>query len=201
MNQRSRTAMTGTRPWRGGHGSVRMLARSALVGAATGSRSCTGLAALALSAPAGLAQPDRALGVGWVKGLATVAAAQELVIDKLPGTPGRLSPAGLGARVVIGTAAGTIVARRQWPRPAGGPGPADSAEADGSTNPGPVQAGSAGAAGTAGAVAAAAAMAVAAAWLGAHWRQAATRHFGHDYPGAVIEDVAAMSLAWVAVLS
>jgi uncharacterized membrane protein len=185
---------------------VRMLARAALVGAATGSRSCTGLAALALSAPAGSAQPDRALGVGWVKGLAAVAAVQELVVDKLPRTPSRLSPGGLGARVIIGTAAGIIVARRQWPRRqwprrSGGPGPVDPAEADGSGKPGRVQAGSAGAAETAGAIAAAAGMAVAGAWLGARWRQAAARHFGRDYPGAAIEDVAAMSLAWVAVLS
>jgi uncharacterized membrane protein len=177
---------------------VRMLARAALVGAATGSRSLTGLAALILSAPAGSAQPDRALGAGWVKGLAAVAAAQELVIDKLPGTPSRLTSAGLGARVIIGAAAGTVVARRQWPPGSGGAGPAEPGEAGDSGNPGRVHAGRAATAGT---VAAAAGMAVAAAWLGVRWREAAARHFGHDYAGAAIEDLAAMSLAWVAVLS
>jgi uncharacterized membrane protein len=175
-----------------------MLARAALVGAATGSRSLTGLTALILSAPAGSAQPDRALGAGWVKGLAAVAAAQELVIDKLPGTPSRLTSAGLGARVIIGAAAGTMVARRQWPPRSGGPGAAEPAEAGDSGNPGRVQAGRAATAGT---VAAAAGMAAASAWLGVRWRQAAVRHFGHDYAGAAIEDLAAMSLAWVAVLS
>jgi uncharacterized membrane protein len=162
-----------------------MLVRAVLAGAATGSRSLTGFAALTLSTPAGFAQPDRALGAGWVKALSAVAALQELVIDKLPNTPGRLKPAGLGARVAVGAAVGMIVARREWPPRSGELGPAGPAG---------------GAAVVAPAVAAATA-AVAAAWLGARWRQVAARHFGQDHAGAVIEDLAAMSLAWVAALS
>lgn len=37
-----------------------------------------------------------------------------------------------------------------------------------------------------------------AAWLGAAWRKAAAKRFGTDYAGAGIEDVVAISLAWLA---
>ena len=78
--------------------------RAALAGAATGARSFTGLAALTLATPPGsAAQPDRALSLPWVKGLVTLAAAQELVMDKLPQAPSRLGVMGLGARVAAGT--------------------------------------------------------------------------------------------------
>jgi uncharacterized membrane protein len=67
---------------------VNALVRAALAGTATGARSFTGLAALTLATPPGSAtQPDRALSRPWVKGLVTLAAAQELVMDKLPQAP------------------------------------------------------------------------------------------------------------------
>jgi len=83
---------------------VNAFVRAALAGAATGARSFTGLAALTLATPPGSAtQPDRALSLPWVKGLVTLAAAQELVMDKLPQAPSRLGVMGLGARVAAGT--------------------------------------------------------------------------------------------------
>ena len=147
------------------------LARAALAGAATGARSFTGLAALTLATPPGSAtQPDRLLGHTWVKGLFTLAAAQELVMDKLPQAPSRLGLMGLGARVTTGAAVGTVAARREP--------------------------GASGAAVTAAAVAVG--TAVAAAWLGATWRRVAARRFGTDYVGAGAEDLLAVLLAWTA---
>ena len=148
------------------------LARAALAGAATGARSFTGLAALTLATPPGsAAQPDRSLGRTWVKGLVTLAAAQELVMDKLPQAPSRLGLMGLGARVTTAAAVGTTTARRE-PEPSG--------------------------AAVAAAVAVAVGTAVAAAWLGATWRRVAARRFGTDYVGAGAEDLLAVSLAWAA---
>jgi uncharacterized membrane protein len=192
---------------------ARILARAALIGAATGSRSFTGMAALALATPASAAtQPDRALRKSWVKALVTAGALGELGADKLPATPDRLAPRGLTGRVLIAALTGQIVARRQWPPRPGDPGPADpdparpSHPADGQpadgqpagpTMPDLPPAGSAAA--TAAAVAVGTALA--AAWLGSRWRRVAARHFGRDWPGAVLEDAAALSLAWSAVRS
>ena len=81
-----------------------------------------------------------------------------------------------------------MVARRAWPPRPGTPGPAD---------PEPAGDRAAGAAATAAAVG----TALAAAWLGSHWRRVATRHLGRDWPGAVLEDAAAVSLAAAAVRS
>ncbi|HEY2284174.1 MAG TPA: hypothetical protein VGH88_00380 [Streptosporangiaceae bacterium] len=156
-----------------------MLARAALAGAATGSRSLTGLAAAALSAPAGAAaQPDATLRRGWVRGLAVSAALAELVTDQRPGTPSRLAPAGLAGRVVLGAATGAILARRAG-------SPAGRTAGDGAA--------------VAAAAAVAAGTAVAAAWAGARWRAAAARRFGGDRPGALIEDAAALSVAALSV--
>jgi uncharacterized membrane protein len=166
---------------------ARTLARPALIGAATGSRSFTGLAALALATPASAAtQPDLTLGKSWVQALVTSGALGELVADQLPATPDRLAPRGLTGRVLIAALTGPIVARRQSaPRP-GDPGPASAGTA---------------AAGAAAAAAVAVGTALAGAWLGSHWRRVAARHFGRDWPGAVLEDAAALSLAGAAVRS
>ena len=177
---------------------VNVLARAALAGAATGARSFTGLAALTLATPSrSVTQPDRSLGQTWVKGLITLAAAQELVMDKLPQAPSRLGVVGLGGRVAARAAVGGVAVRR-------GPGPgavkpetpgtsAQSAEAElvATSGPGPGAA-------IAAAVGTAVAAAVGAAWLGSAWRKADARRFGADYAGAGIEDVVAMSLAWAA---
>jgi len=165
---------------------MRTLARAALIGAATGSRSLTGMAALTLTAPASAAtQPDRTLCRSWVKALVALGALGELGADKLPATPDRLAPRGLAGRVLIAAVTGQIVARRGWPPRPGDPGP---------RNPDP-----AGESAAAAATAVAVGTALAAAWLGSRWRRVATRHLGRDWPGAVLEDAAALSLAWAAV--
>ena len=162
------------------------LARAALIGAATGSRSLTGLAALTLTAPAAAAtQPDRTLRSSWVKALVASGARGELGADKLPATPDRLGPRGLAGRVLIAALTGPIVARRRWPSRPGEAGPPDHDPAV------------TGAAVTAAAVGVGSALA--AAWLGSRWRRVAARHFGPDWPGAVLEDAAALSLARAAV--
>ncbi|HMH93742.1 MAG TPA: hypothetical protein VK586_22015 [Streptosporangiaceae bacterium] len=167
---------------------ARVLARAALIGATTGSRSFTGMAALALATPASAAtQPDRTLRKGWVKALVASGALGELGADKLPATPDRLAPRGLTGRVLMAALTGQTVARRQWPPRPGDPGPAD---------PDPV-----GEAAAATAAAVAVGTALAAAWLGSRWRRVAARHLGRDWPGAVLEDAAALSLAWAAVRS
>ncbi len=78
------------------------LGRAALLGAAAGGRSATPLAVLSWLG-----------GNGWVKALSTIAATGELIADKLPGTPSRLQPAPLTARIAAGALAGGLDARRQ----------------------------------------------------------------------------------------
>jgi uncharacterized membrane protein len=179
---------------------ARALARAALIGAATGSRSFTGMAALALAPPAAAStQPDRTLRAGWMKALATSAALAELVADQLPAAPDRLAPRGLAPRVLVAAFTGLAVARRAWPPRAGDPVPAEPAPpGDGDSAPADPAPPADGAAATA---AVAMGTALAAAWLGSRWRRVAARHFGRDWPGAVIEDAAALSLAWAAVRS
>jgi uncharacterized membrane protein len=156
------------------------LARAALAGAATGCRSFTGLAALALTTPrAARSQPDRTLRRRWVRAVTTLGAVQELVADKLPNAPSRLEPPGLVARAACGAAAGAIVGRR-----------ADEAAAE--MTPPAWRRPAAGAA-----VALAAALGTS--WLGAHWRGYASSVFGTDRVGAVIEDAVALALAGAAV--
>ena len=98
-----------------------VVSRASLLGVVAGMRSQMPFALLAVAArgggtaadgagPAGFLRSDRAL-VGF--GLAAVG---ELVGDKLPFTPSRLDPLPLAGRVVVGGAAGAVVARQ-----AGGP--------------------------------------------------------------------------------
>ncbi len=92
---------------------MNVLARALLLGAATGARSVTGLAALTLTAPdRSSTQPDATLQRTWVKAAVVTAAVGELVGDKLPQAPSRLEPAGLGVRCAAGAACGVILARR-----------------------------------------------------------------------------------------
>jgi uncharacterized membrane protein len=150
---------------------------AALAGAATGSRSLTGLAALILATPGDAKrQPDRALGRPWVKAVAGLAATGEISADKLPSAPSRLNVPGLGSRLAGAAAAGVIIARR--------------APGDGSSDPRPAQ--------LAGCVAASVGAAVATAWLGTRWRTWAASRFGHDWIGAVMEDATAVTLATAA---
>jgi uncharacterized membrane protein len=167
---------SGTAGGTGVTGLVRPLVSSVLAGAATGSRSSIGLAALTMTArPEAGSQPDRTLSRPWAKALAGLAAATEITTDKLPGTPSRLAPAGLGSRLAAGAASGVVVARRV----PGGPGAGAPAT--------PVL--------IAVCVAAGAGTAAATCWLGAQWRAWASERFGRDWVGAVIEDGVAISLA------
>jgi uncharacterized membrane protein len=150
---------------------------AALAGAASGSRSLTGLAALILATSGDAKrQPDRTLSRPWVKAVAGLAATGEISADKLPAAPSRLEPPGLASRLVGAAAAGAIIARRT-------PG-------DDSSDPRPAQ--------VAGCVAASVGAALATTWLGSRWRAWAAARFGHDWIGAVIEDATAVTLATAA---
>jgi uncharacterized membrane protein len=143
---------------------------AALAGAAAGSRSLTGLAALILATPGDAKrQPDRALGRPWVKAVAGLAATGEIAADKLPNAPSRLSPPGLGSRLVAAAASGVVIARRA---------PGDDSPAQ-----------------LAGCVAAGVGAALATSWLGSRWRAWAAERFGRDWIGAVMEDATAVTLA------
>ncbi|MEO7261607.1 MAG: DUF4126 domain-containing protein [Jatrophihabitantaceae bacterium] len=133
-----------------------VLMRAIMLGLATGGRSTAGLAALALTN----GSSGGALGSPWTRRLAGVAAAGELVGDKLPQTPSRLQPRGLALRLAFGAVAGAVLTHREG----------------GSRN----RAALAGALGLLGAGAGSR--------LGASWRQTAGRRFGKDLPGALIED-------------
>lgn len=95
-----------------------VLLRSAALGLASGGRSTAGLAALALTAPPrprvsrAYAQPASFLQSDRASRAAVVAAAGELVADKLPRTPSRLAAPGLATRVLAGTLCGVVVAQR-----------------------------------------------------------------------------------------
>ena len=86
---------------------------SVLLGAASGLRSQLGVATVVArsdrSLPPILRQP-------WTKRLLVAAAAGELVADKLPATPSRLSPVGIAGRLALGALAAALYARtRQAP--------------------------------------------------------------------------------------
>ena len=86
-----------------------VLTRAALLGLATGGRSTSGLAALALSRPGAAG----ALRNRWLRRLVGAAAAGEFVGDKLPQTPSRLQPEGLAPRLVLGAVTGALLAWRE----------------------------------------------------------------------------------------
>lgn len=89
-----------------------------LVGVASGGRSMTGLATIALTTRPGTPSMflNRAASTpGRV--LLTTGAAAELVGDKLPSTPSRLSPQGLTSRLVTGAIGGAALAVRTRTNP------------------------------------------------------------------------------------
>jgi uncharacterized membrane protein len=89
-----------------------VLARAAALGAASGSRSTAGITAVALTSHTddrGAVASRLGSRAGGV--IAGVAAAAELVADKLPSTPSRLG-AGLLPRLVLGATSAATVARR-----------------------------------------------------------------------------------------
>lgn len=92
-----RGALTGAVP------ALPVLVGAALVGAASGLRSQTGLAAVALTTPAVHVSRPVALLSGHRGSVgAATAAVGEIVADKFPGIPSRLSPAGVTSRVLLG---------------------------------------------------------------------------------------------------
>jgi hypothetical protein len=95
-------------------------------------------------------------------------AAFELVGDKLPVTPPRTSPPALASRVALGALTGALVARRHGGRALAG-GAVGAATSAGWTFAGPQ-----------------------------YRRIASARAGGNDLPGAVLEDVAAYGIAYVA---
>lgn len=141
---------------------------AALLGAATGSRTTAGIAAVALSSRSKDGRTAGRLGSRPGQTVAALAALGELVADKLPATPSRLDPPGLPMRMVSGAFAAAVLAQRRG---------VDSGL--------PAVVGCA----TAGAVA----------YLGVRWRALATRRFGADIWGALIEDGVAAGLAVTAV--
>lgn len=86
------------------------LVRAALAGAASGSRSQAVLAACALTPP-GPTRVDRWLHKSR-RGV-LLGAAGELVGDKLPVTPPRTDPPGLGARLALGAGTAGLIATRR----------------------------------------------------------------------------------------
>ncbi|MEV4623703.1 hypothetical protein AB0J74_33975 [Asanoa sp. NPDC049573] len=94
------------------------LTGSFLVGVATGGRSMTGLAAVALTTEP--TRADRLLDrVATTRGrvLLTAGAAAEMVGDKLPTVPSRLSRQGLTSRIAAGALAGAALAVRSGGNP------------------------------------------------------------------------------------
>lgn len=71
-------------------------------------RSALPLALLARSGAAGPLAP--ALRARWARPATALAAAGELMADKLPATPSRLDPGPLGGRLVVGATTGAVMA-------------------------------------------------------------------------------------------
>lgn len=92
--------------------------RATLLGAVTGMRSMTGLAAVALTTPRG-AHPAWVgrLGGGWGRGVTSLAAAGELLADKGVALPSRLESPVFGQRLTVGAVNATVLARREGSRP------------------------------------------------------------------------------------
>jgi uncharacterized membrane protein len=142
--------------------------RAVLLGAATGGRSMTGLAAVALTTPAGTGRGWLGWLAGpWGRALVVAAAAGELVADKSPKIPSRLAAAPLAARVALGALAGAALARRDQ-APVGLP------------------------------VALAGAATVGGSVAGAAWRHAVPQRDGFPLAAAIAEDAVTIGLAALA---
>src|SRR5690606_37150178 len=91
--------------------------RAILLGAATGMRSMTGLAAIALTTPRG-AHPAWVgrLGGRWGCGLTSLAAAGELLTDKSPELSSRLESPLFGHRLTMGAVNAGVLAKREGAR-------------------------------------------------------------------------------------
>ena len=176
-----------------------VIGRSALVGLATGSRSFSALAAqVASTAPLSVRQPEVTLAKPWVKGLVALAAAGELVGDKLPSVPSRLTPYVLAPRLLLAAATTVLLLRAQdeEARARREPAAREQGPAEASLAPERPAVAVPGVAVLAVPVAVVGSLA-AAAW-GVAWRRRAAQAFGTDWPGAVLEDLVTVALALVA---
>jgi uncharacterized membrane protein len=87
---------------------MRYLEKAALAGAATGLRATSAVSALITAQAPGL---PAALTGPVAAGVAALGVTGELEQDKKPSTPSRLTPGGLGGRVVFASFAGAILGR------------------------------------------------------------------------------------------
>jgi uncharacterized membrane protein len=81
---------------------------SVSLGAATGLRSQLGVATVVARSDPSLPSMFRH---PWIRRLVLAAAAGELVVDKLPGTPSRLAPRGIVPRLALGALAASLSAQ------------------------------------------------------------------------------------------
>jgi uncharacterized membrane protein len=145
-----------------------LVLRSFLIGVASGGRSMTGLAAVALTTrPGELPAALDPLTRTKARTLVVAGALGELAADKLPHAPSRLTPPSLTARMIAGAAAAGVLAARSHVTPTGYLLPT--------------------AAGVAGALVGSIA--------GARWRAIATTHGWPSAAAAVLEDAAVVGLA------
>lgn len=146
-----------------------LLLRAGLLGLASGFRSTLGVAALVLTAKPARHLVSRRSGTHtrWTRRIALLGSTGELVGDKLPQAPSRLQPRAAGLRLVLGAVSGATLAHRE-----------------GSSRGRTIAGGVIGALGAA-----------VGTRLGASWRGVATKKFGPDLPGALVEDAVAMAAA------
>ena len=81
---------------------------SVFLGAASGLRGQLGVATVVARSDPSL---PPILRQSWTRRLLVAAAAGELVVDKLPGTPSRLAPPGIVGRLALGALAAGLLAR------------------------------------------------------------------------------------------
>ncbi len=152
-------------------GEPALWARCVALGLATGARASAPLTALTWTAGKG----DPAwLGHPATKAVASALSAGESIGDQLPSAPSRLEPAGIAPRLVLGTAAGALLARRHR----------------GSLHRGSLHRGSLWTGAVIGVVAAGVG-----AVAGARFRAWAAAKLGSDHPGAVVEDAIVVGLS------
>jgi uncharacterized membrane protein len=106
------------------NGWIDLSVRVGVLGFAAGLRSQVPWAGLALSGLAPTFGPARSAGSGPRRVLTVLAAAAEIVSDKLPFTPSRVRPPALAARVVSGALVGASLASAFGRRGAGLAAPA-----------------------------------------------------------------------------
>jgi uncharacterized membrane protein len=159
-----------------------------LIGAVSGLRSQLGVAGVAATtAPGQLPGGTSALAHPAAKGVSAALAVGELVTDKLPSTPDRRTPLGLGPRAVAGATAAAALASR-----------APDASVSGRSSTGRPPPRSRRWPEVAVATVLGSLAAVGGAYAGAAWRQARAAGGHADWPAALAEDAVALALTWAA---